>query len=46
MRLLAVTGVSTISILFGGCSTIVKGTQQQVSVNTPGVPGRDVPLNN
>ena len=28
-----------ISILFAGCSTIVKGTEQQVSVNTPGVPG-------
>lgn len=28
-----------ISILIGGCSTIVKGTQQQVSVSTPGVPG-------
>ncbi len=27
-----------ISILFAGCSTIVKGTEQQVSVNTPGVP--------
>jgi hypothetical protein len=28
-----------ISILIGGCSTIVKGTQQQVSVSTPGVQG-------
>jgi hypothetical protein len=28
-----------VSILFGSCSTIVKGTDQQVSVNTPGVPG-------
>lgn len=28
-----------ISVLFAGCSTIVKGTEQQVSVNTPGVPG-------
>ena len=28
-----------ISILLAGCSTIVKGTDQQVSVNTPGVPG-------
>ena len=28
-----------ISILFAGFSTIVKGTEQQVSVNTPGVPG-------
>jgi hypothetical protein len=33
----AVCGV--ISILFAGCSTIVKGTDQQVSVNTPGVQG-------
>jgi len=33
----AVCGV--ISILFAGCSTIVKGTEQQVSVATPGVPG-------
>jgi len=28
-----------VSILFGSCSTIVKGTDQQVSVTTPGVPG-------
>ena len=28
-----------IPILFAGSSTIVKGTEQQVSVNTPGVPG-------
>jgi hypothetical protein len=28
-----------ISIVIAGCSTIVKGTEQQVSVNTPGVPG-------
>jgi hypothetical protein len=28
-----------VSVLFGACSTIVKGTEQQVSVNTPGVPG-------
>jgi hypothetical protein len=28
-----------ISILLSGCSTIVKGTEQQVSVSTPGVPG-------
>ena len=27
------------SILFAGCSTIIKGTDQQVSVSTPGVPG-------
>ena len=27
-----------ISIVFAGCSTIVKGTEQQVSVATPGVP--------
>jgi hypothetical protein len=26
-----------LSIFFAGCSTIVKGTEQQVSVNTPGV---------
>jgi uncharacterized protein YceK len=31
--------LSAISILLGGCSTIVKGTEQQVSVNTPGAPG-------
>jgi hypothetical protein len=35
--LTAVCGV--ISILLGSCSTIVKGTEQQVSVNTPGIPG-------
>jgi hypothetical protein len=28
-----------LSILFAGCSTIVKGTEQQVSVSTPGVNG-------
>lgn len=28
--------LSAISILLAGCSTIVKGTEQQVSVNTPG----------
>jgi hypothetical protein len=28
-----------ISVVFAGCSTIVKGTEQQISVNTPGVPG-------
>ena len=28
-----------ISICLGSCSTIVKGTEQQVSVNTPGVQG-------
>ena len=28
-----------LSILFAGCSTIVKGTDQQFSVNTPGVNG-------
>jgi hypothetical protein len=27
------------AVLFAGCSTIVKGTEQQVSINTPGVPG-------
>jgi L-aminopeptidase/D-esterase-like protein len=27
-----------ISILLSGCSTIVKGTEQQVSIATPGVP--------
>jgi hypothetical protein len=31
--------IALVSILFGSCSTIVKGTEQQVSVNTPGVPG-------
>ncbi len=30
---------AAISIIFAGCSTIVKGTEQQVSINTPGVPG-------
>ena len=28
-----------VSIVLAGCSTIVKGTQQQVSVSTPGVQG-------
>jgi uncharacterized protein YceK len=31
--------LSAISILLAGCSTIVKGTEQQVSVNTSGAPG-------
>ena len=31
--------VAVISIFLGSCSTIVKGTEQQVSVNTPGMPG-------
>jgi hypothetical protein len=34
-----VAGIGAISLLLGSCSTIVKGTEQQVSVNTPGVPG-------
>ena len=37
-RVIAAFG-ALVCILFGGCSTIVKGTEQQVSVNTPGVPG-------
>ncbi|HEU4475440.1 MAG TPA: hypothetical protein VFR71_01920 [Methyloceanibacter sp.] len=31
--------MSVLSILLAGCSTIVKVTEQQVSVNTPGVTG-------
>jgi hypothetical protein len=31
--------IALVSFLFGSCSTIVKGTDQQVSVTTPGVPG-------
>lgn len=38
LRLSAIT-CGLISIVFAGCSTIVKGTEQQVSVSTPGVPG-------
>jgi hypothetical protein len=37
-RVIAALGV-VVCMLFGGCSAIVKGTEQQVSVNTPGVPG-------
>lgn len=33
-----------ISFFFAGCSTIVKGTEQQVSVATPGVPGAQCQL--
>ena len=33
------TVVAVISIFLGSCSTIVKGTEQQVSINTPGAPG-------
>lgn len=35
----ATSALSVLSILLAGCSTIVKGTEQQVSVNTPGVTG-------
>ena len=31
--------VGVVCIFLGSCSTIVKGTNQVVSVNTPGVPG-------
>src|SRR3989337_4160049 len=37
-RVIAALG-AVVCILFGGCSAIVKGTEQQISVNTPGVPG-------
>ena len=37
-RVIAALG-ALVCILFCGCSTIVKGTEQQVSVNTPGIPG-------
>jgi hypothetical protein len=37
-RVIAALGV-VVCMLFGECSAIVKGTEQQVSVNTPGVPG-------
>ena len=37
-RMIAVS-CGVISILLAGCSTIVKGTEQQVSVATPGVQG-------
>lgn len=32
-------GLLLAAVLVGGCSTIVKGTKQQVSINTPGVTG-------
>src|SRR6186997_19482 len=31
--------VCATSVFLGSCSTIVKGSEQQISVNTPGVPG-------
>jgi len=31
--------LAVIAIGLGGCATITRGTTQQVSVNTPGVPG-------
>jgi uncharacterized protein YceK len=31
--------ICLVSILLAGCSTIVKGTEQHISVNTPRVPG-------
>ena len=39
MGRLVVICIAAVSVLLGSCSTIVKGTEQQVSVNTPGVPG-------
>jgi hypothetical protein len=33
------TAICILSMLLAGCSTIVKGTEQQISVNTPGIPG-------
>ncbi len=39
MERVAAAVCGLICILFAGCSTIVKGTEQQVSVTTPGVPG-------
>jgi hypothetical protein len=39
MGLFHVAAIGAISLFLGSCSTIVKGTQQQVSINTPGVPG-------
>src|SRR5262249_42433915 len=31
--------ICAVCLFLGSCSTIVKGTEQQISVNTPGVPG-------
>ena len=39
MALFSVAVICAISLFLGSCSTIVKGTQQQVSINTPGVTG-------
>ena len=36
---IVVASIGAITIFLGSCSTIVKGTQQQVSINTPGIPG-------
>jgi hypothetical protein len=36
---MAVAMIGAIAVLLGSCSTIVKGTKQQVSVATPGVQG-------
>jgi hypothetical protein len=33
------TAICVLSVLLAGCSTIVKGTEQQISVDTPGIPG-------
>jgi hypothetical protein len=33
------TAICVLSVLLAGCSTIVEGTEQQISGNTPGIPG-------
>lgn len=39
MRFIAAAVIGAISILLMSCATIVKGTEQQVSIATPGVQG-------
>lgn len=39
MESLKIAALSAVAIVLAGCSTIVKGTEQQVSVNTPGITG-------
>jgi hypothetical protein len=34
--------ICVVSILLAGCSTIVKGTERQISLNTPWCAGRDM----
>lgn len=44
MRTLAILLGSVLALATAGCATLVKGTTQAISVNTPGVPGAQCTL--